>query len=183
MGEQRVLVAFANQAGSTAGIAGSIATVLRRAGLTVECRVASEVEDVTGYDAVILGSGMFVPRRASDGGGFLARHRAALAPKPLWLYCAGPIGRGRCPAGATDAETDECSVVAVGRSVGARGTAIFGPVGLPDDADPMERLAPVNQERVRTWAAEIATELRAPMAKAAARRSRPGRCNPIALAR
>ena len=107
MGDQRVLVAFANRAGSTAGIAGSIATVLRRAGLSVECRLASEVEDVTGYDAVILGSGLYVPRRSSDGGGFLARHRAALATKALWLFCAGPIGRGRGPDGTVGAEPDE----------------------------------------------------------------------------
>jgi menaquinone-dependent protoporphyrinogen oxidase len=180
MGDPRVLVAFANQAGSTAGIAGSIATVLRQAGLAVECRIASEVEDVTGYDAVILGSGLYVPRRSSDGGGFLVRHRAALATKSLWLFCAGPIGRGRGPAG-TDTEPDELSVVAVGRSVGARGTAIFGPVGLPQDADPMERLAPVNQERVRAWASEIAVELRAPVPRAD-RRPHPGRCKPIAIA-
>ena len=55
--------------------------------------------DVTPYAAVILGSGMFVPSRRSDGGGFLARHAAVLAARPVWLFCAGPIGRGRCPAG------------------------------------------------------------------------------------
>ena len=49
--------------------------------------------------AVILGSGVFVPGRRSDGGGFLARHEASLAARPVWLFCAGPIGRGRCPAG------------------------------------------------------------------------------------
>jgi len=181
MGDQRVLVAFANRAGSTAGIAGSIATVLRQAGLAVECRLASEVDDVTPYDAVILGSGLYVPRRASDGGGFLARHRAGLASTALWLFCAGPIGRGRCAGGAAAAEPDDCRVVAVGRSVGARGTALFGPVGLPADADPMERLGPVDQQRVRAWASEIAAELRAP-APQPDRRSPVGRCKPIALA-
>ena len=181
MGDQRVLVAFANRAGSTAGMAGSIASVLRQAGLVVECRLASEVEDVTGYGAVILGSGLYVPHRSSDGGGFLARHRADLATRTLWLFCAGPIGRGRCSAGTAAAEPDEFSVVAVGRAVGARGTAVFGPVGLPEDADPMERLAPVNQERVRAWASEIAAELRAPLPRTG-RRPHLGRCKPIAIA-
>jgi menaquinone-dependent protoporphyrinogen oxidase len=181
MGDQRVLVAFANRAGSTAGIAGSIASVLRQAGLPVDCRLASEIEDLAGYDAVILGSGLYVPHRASDGGGFLARHRAALATRSVWLFCAGPIGRSRGAAGTAAAGSDEPSVAAVGRAVGARGTAIFGPVGLPEDADPMERLAPVNQQRVRAWAAEIAAELRAPVPRAG-RRQPLGRCKPIALA-
>jgi menaquinone-dependent protoporphyrinogen oxidase len=161
MGDKRVLVAFANQAGSTAGIANTIAGVLRRSGYAVDCRVASEVTDLAPYAAVVLGSGVFVPRRRSDGGGFLARHEAALRARSLWLFCAGPIGRGRCPAGTTAAATVDCSVVTVARQVGARGAAVFGPIGLPADADPMEQLAPVNVQRVRAWAAEIAAQLRA----------------------
>lgn len=160
MGDPRVLVAFANQAGSTAGIATAIASVLRRSGFSVDCRLASEVLDVTPYDGVILGSGVFVPRRRSDGGGFLVRHEAALASRSIWLFCAGPIGRGRCRVGTAVAEADDCSVVAVGEAVGARGVAVFGPVGLPTDADPLDSLGPVSTQRVRAWAAEIGEQLR-----------------------
>ena len=172
MGDQRVLVAFANRAGSTAGIAAVIATVLRRAGFSVDCHVASEVTDVTPYSAVILGSGVFVPSRRSDGGGFLTRHEASLAARPVWLFCAGPIGRGRCPDGSAASAAEDCSVVLVARAVGARGAAVFGPIGLPADSDPMERLGPVNTERVRAWAAEIAAA--APGAGGAASRRAAG---------
>jgi len=160
MSDGQVLVAFANQVGSTAGIAATIAGVLRRAGLDVDCRLASEVTDLTPYAAVVLGSGVFVPRRRSDGGGFLARHEAALAGRPLWLFCAGPIGRGRCPAGSSAVRSDDCSVLAVAEAVGARGAAMFGPTELPDDADLIEHLGPVNVQRVRAWAAAIAEQLR-----------------------
>jgi menaquinone-dependent protoporphyrinogen oxidase len=159
MGDQRVLVAFANQAGSTAWIAGVIAAVLVRSGLVVDCRVAREVADVTPYGAVILGSGVFVTGRRSDGGGFLTRHEAALASRPVWLFCAGPIGRGRCVTGTTAGAIDDCSVVTVARDVGARGAAVFGPVGVTGESDAMDRLGPVNLQRVRTWAAEIAADL------------------------
>ncbi len=159
MGDQRVLVAFANQAGSTAGIAGAIATVLVRSGLAVDCRAAGDVVDVSPYSAVILGSGVFVTRRRSDGGGFLARHEAALASRPVWLFCAGPIGRGRCVTGSAASAADECSVVAVARAVGARGAAVFGPIGVAAGSDLIDRLGPVNLQRVRAWAAEIADEL------------------------
>jgi menaquinone-dependent protoporphyrinogen oxidase len=182
MGDQRVLVAFANRAGSTAGIAGAVATVLRRAGFTVDCLVASEVADVTPYAAVILGSGVFIPSRRSDGGGFLARHEGSLASRPLWLFCAGPIGRGRCPAGTAASEAEDCSVALVARAVGARGAAVFGPIGLPADSDPMERLAPVNTERVRAWAGEIVEELRVPVAPRSGGRRTRRHCRHVGVA-
>jgi menaquinone-dependent protoporphyrinogen oxidase len=135
--------------------------------------VASEVTDLTPYSAVILGSGVFVPSRRSDGGGFLTRHEAALEARPVWLFCAGPIGRGRCATGTDASDADDCSVVLVARAVGARGAAVFGPIGLAADSDPVESLGPVNTERVRAWAGEIAAELRRPVAPhRAGRRSR-----------
>jgi menaquinone-dependent protoporphyrinogen oxidase len=172
MSDTRVLVAFANQAGSTAGIATTIAGVLRRSGLIADCRVASEVNDLSPYAAVVLGSGVFVPRRRSDGGGFLVRHAAELEGRPLWLFSAGPIGRGPCAAGSPPTEAGKCSVSAVARAVGARGWAVFGPIGLRADADPLDQLGPVKVQRVRAWAAEIAVGLRAlPEASAEARRA------------
>jgi menaquinone-dependent protoporphyrinogen oxidase len=182
MAEQRVLVAFANQAGSTAGIASAVAAELRRAGLAVDCRLVTDVQDLAPYRAVILGSGVFVPRRRSDGGGFITRHRAELAARRVWLFSAGPIGRGRCQDGGP-APDDECSVVAVGRAVGARGTAVLGPIGLSADADPMEALSPVNHERVRAWAREIAADLRLPGPAAPTRRGPLIRCRPVAAGR
>jgi hypothetical protein len=181
MGDKRVLIAFANQAGSTAGIAATVAGVLRRSGLAVDCRVVSEVDDIAPYAAVVLGSGVFVPGRRSDGGGFLARHAAALEGVPLWLFCAGPIGRGRCAVGTVaGGDDDECSVEAVARAVGARGAAVFGPIGLRAGDDPVEQLGPVNVQRVRVWAAEIAAQLRPPpapersMSRERARHGHPG---------
>jgi len=154
----RVLVAFSNQTGSTAGIAEAITAVLLREGLTVECRQARDVTDVSAYQAVILGSGVFVPSRRSDGGGFLTRHAASLATRPIWLFCAGPIGDGRLSAESVPLPAG-CSVMAVAEGVGARGAAVFGPVGIPAGTDPMERLAPVDLPAVRAWAAQIAAEL------------------------
>jgi menaquinone-dependent protoporphyrinogen oxidase len=155
----RVLVAFASRTGSTAGIAEVIARGLRNAGLEVDCRPAGDVADVTPYDAVVLGSGVFLPHRGSDGGGFLVRHGAVLKSRALWLFCAGPIGRGRDGSGAGSAGSGDCSVAEVARSVGARGCAEFG-TPVPDPgADPVAELAPVDGTSVRAWAREIAGDL------------------------
>ena len=118
---QRVLVAFATRSGSTAGIAQAIAAVLRGAGLAVDSRQAGDVTDLTPYAAVVLGSGVFLPRRRSDGGGFLLRHAPALATRAVWLYCAGPIGRGRGEDGEGSQGSGDLSVAEVAGAAGARG--------------------------------------------------------------
>jgi menaquinone-dependent protoporphyrinogen oxidase len=155
----RVLVAFASRSGSTAGIAEAIAGVLRDAGLEVDSSPAGDIADVTPYDAVVLGSGVFLPHRGSDGGGFLVRHGAILKTRAVWLFCAGPIGRGRAANDAEPAASGDCSVAEVARSVGARGCAEFGTPVPEAGADPVAELAPVDVARVRAWAREIAEAL------------------------
>jgi len=160
MATRRVLVAFSSRTGSTAGAASMIAVELRQAGLAVDLRPAAEVESLSVYDAIVLGSGMFVASRASDGGGFLARFAGAIASRPVWLFCVGPIGRE--PArfeGAPPAPGRECAAVAVGRSIGARGVAAFGTPGLGPEADAVMHLVPVDPADVRAWARVIAVEL------------------------
>jgi menaquinone-dependent protoporphyrinogen oxidase len=164
MSDRQVLVAYANQAGSTAGIADKIASALVDDGLAVDCRPAADVTDLAPYAAIVLGSGVFVPSRRSDGNGFLARHEPDLGGRDVWLFAAGPIGR--CP---DPSEHGDAAVVAVGRAIGARGTAVFGPIGLPDDTDPATQLAdPAGSARVRAWAHDIAAVVLArPIARSA----------------
>ena len=179
MNPNRVLVACSSRSGSTAGAAEAIAGVLRSAGFTADCRAREEVASVTLYRAVVLGSGMFVPSRASDGGGFLERHAAALRGRDVWLFCAGPIGAGAGRSGP-EATPDECAVITVGRAIGARGIAMFGTIGLPAGADPVASLVPADLREVRAWAAEIASQLGTPSPPRAHRRHR---CHGTAAAR
>jgi menaquinone-dependent protoporphyrinogen oxidase len=159
-----VLVVFATQNGSTAGIAEAIACELRAAGFAVECRPASEIDDLAPYRALVLGSGVYVRSRSSDGGGFLARHAGWVAAHPVWLFCSGPIGRG--PAHDAGVRI-EGTVVDVARTIGARGAAAFGAPGVADDSGLDAIGGPIDLPRVRAWAHEIATELgRTPVAAA-----------------
>ena len=157
----RILVAFSSRSGSTAGTAEAIASVLRSAGFLVDCRAKEEVDDVSPYGAVVLGSGVYVPSRASDGGGFLERHGAGLRGRDLWLYSTGPIG-GRAGRGRDCATEDELAAVTVGRVIGARGVAMFGTVGMPVGDDPVAALLPADLREVRSWAADIAAAPGAP---------------------
>ncbi len=156
-----VLVAFACQNGSTAGIAETIATELRAAGFAADCRPVAAVTDLAPYDALVLGSGVFLVRRQSDGGGFLAGHVAELADRAVWLFSAGPIG-GVDAAPADGRAGDEPAVVRVAEAIGARGAARFGTSTLRVAAhDGGLALGDWHElERVRTWARSIASELR-----------------------
>jgi menaquinone-dependent protoporphyrinogen oxidase len=155
-----VLIAFASQQGSTAWVGETICKELCAAGLTVECQPAAAVTDLEPFSAVVLGSGVFLARRATDGGGFITRHREALAQRPVWLFSAGPIG-GTGSASGDDGGCEEAPVVCVARDIGAKGAATFGAGPIVDgteDRDPPGRdwreLA-----RVRAWARTIADEL------------------------
>lgn len=158
-----VLVAFACQNGSTAGIAETIATELRAAGLEADCRPVAAVADLESYDAVVLGSGVFLVRRQSDGGGFIARHADELARRPVWLFSAGPIG-GTDPSRNGDPMGDEPPVVRVAQAIGARGAAAFGTTRL--HVAPHDGGLPLGDwralERVRAWARAIAADLVGP---------------------
>lgn len=90
----RVLVAYATKHGSTAEMAERIGAVLRAAGLETDVLPADEVEDLSGYGAVVLGSGVYYGRWLKPAVRFLKRWRAELEKVPLWVFSSGPTGEG-----------------------------------------------------------------------------------------
>jgi menaquinone-dependent protoporphyrinogen oxidase len=94
-----VLVTAAGKHGATVEIAERVAEVLADRGLEVDLREPREVESVTGYDAVVLGSAVYVGRWVEDARAFVSRHGGELAARPTWLFSSGPIGDPPKPAG------------------------------------------------------------------------------------
>ena len=92
--ENRVLVTYATKHGATAGIAEKIAQVLREAGLAVDLKPAGQVADVTPYQAVVLGSAVYMGRWRKEAAKFLETNEKALAERPVWLFGSGPLGKG-----------------------------------------------------------------------------------------
>jgi menaquinone-dependent protoporphyrinogen oxidase len=87
----RVLVAFATEYGSTQEVAEAIAAALRERGLEADMRRAREVRSLDGYNAVVLGAPLYMFKWHKDALGFLARHRSALAERPVAIFALGPF--------------------------------------------------------------------------------------------
>jgi menaquinone-dependent protoporphyrinogen oxidase len=92
--ETRVLVAYGTKYGATAEIAEKIGQVLQQAGLQADVLPADRARDLSAYQAVVLGSGVYVGRWRKEAAKFLKANEQALAGKPVWLFSSGPTGEG-----------------------------------------------------------------------------------------
>ncbi len=89
-----VLIAYASKYGATTEIAEKIGEVLRQGGLTAEVNAADKVKELSPFQAVILGSAVYVGRWRKQAVKFLQANEKALAEKPVWIFSSGPSGEG-----------------------------------------------------------------------------------------
>jgi menaquinone-dependent protoporphyrinogen oxidase len=87
-----VLVAYATDHGSTRGIAARIADRLRERGLDATARAVTDVLEVAGYEAVILGSAIHGGKWLPEGRQFADRNAASLRERPVWLFSVSTVG-------------------------------------------------------------------------------------------
>lgn len=85
----RVLVAYASADGSTAEVADRIADCLTRNGLEVSCAPVGDAGDLSGFDAVVLGSAIHARQWLDEATTFVNTHRAALHRQPLYTFSVG----------------------------------------------------------------------------------------------
>jgi menaquinone-dependent protoporphyrinogen oxidase len=86
-----VLVAAASRHGATQGIAERIGAELAERGVEVEVKRLDDVEDLAGYDAFVLGSGIYLGNWMKPARRFLDAHAAELRQRPTWLFASGSI--------------------------------------------------------------------------------------------
>jgi menaquinone-dependent protoporphyrinogen oxidase len=92
--ENRVLVAYGTKYGGTAEIAEKIGQQLGEAGLRAEVLPADRVGDIASYQAVVLGSAVYMGRWRKEAAKFLQTNEAELAGRPVWIFSSGPTGEG-----------------------------------------------------------------------------------------
>jgi menaquinone-dependent protoporphyrinogen oxidase len=156
---QTVLVAHASKHGATAEIAAAVAQVLNASGLSAACIEAEDVGTLTGYDAVVLGSAVYMKRWRPQARRFLRRHSGALATRPFWVFSSGPVGD---PAKDNPAWSEPRRTIARAVELGARDHKVFGGVaqGAMAKNVPDEYRDRRDWDEIRAWAEEIAAQLR-----------------------
>jgi menaquinone-dependent protoporphyrinogen oxidase len=162
----RVLVSAASKYGATSEIGEAIAGVLRARGLDVTVAQPDDVRNIDWYDAIVLGSAVYMGQWLKPAKRLVARHREELASRTVWLFSSGPIGD---PAMPKDEAVDIGDMV---RVTAARGHRTFaGKLARADLSFPEKALVTALRAQegdfrdwsdVEDWAAQIAEELMSP---------------------
>jgi menaquinone-dependent protoporphyrinogen oxidase len=161
-----VLVAYASKRGSTAEIAETVAATLRREGFGVCLERAGEVRNLERFDAVVLGSAVYMKRWRGDARDFLKKHRKALRQTPFWVFSSGPVGD---PAQDNAEWMEPPKLAGKIEELGGRGHVVFGgrvptePRGMMERAmvegTPKEYRDRRDWDEIRTWAKQVASDL------------------------
>ena len=87
--KNKVLVAYATKAGSTAEIAQEIGKILRHAGHTVEVKRVEEIRDIMEYKAAVIGSPIHAKAWMPEAVEFVQTYRHALSKIPVAYFTSG----------------------------------------------------------------------------------------------
>jgi menaquinone-dependent protoporphyrinogen oxidase len=161
-----VLVAYASKRGSTREIAETVAATLRREGMGVCLEPTGEVRSLDRYDAVVLGSAVYMERWRGDARDFLKKHRKALRQMPFWAFSSGPVGN---PADDDADWLQPPKLVEKIEDLGGRGHVVFGgrvptePQGKIEKAmvemTPKEYRDRRDWDEIRAWTKQVASAL------------------------
>lgn len=89
--DKRVLVVYATRSGCTEGVAERIGETLVHLGFDVETVSADQAGDPSGFDAVIVGSGVRAGLWHGSAKSWVAKHQESLRAMPVALYTCGLV--------------------------------------------------------------------------------------------
>jgi menaquinone-dependent protoporphyrinogen oxidase len=161
-----VLVAYASRHGATREIAEAIAAELSELGAEAIARDAADVDDLRPFDAVVLGSAVYVGSWLEPARKLVELHGDQLSSRRTWIFSSGPIGEPPKPDAAKAVQVD--AIVERVRPEEHRlfaGKIDESKLGFGERAVMHAVRAAEGDFRdwdeIRRWAAEIASALRA----------------------
>ena len=160
----KVLVSVASGHGASFEIAEEISATLAGAGFQTDVLPPDAVTSLEGYDAVILGSSVYVGHWMDAALNLAERFSREITTIPVWLFSSGPVGHEPKP---DDEPVDVAELVA---TTGAREHRVFAGqvdrsrLGLGEKVLLTAVRAPEGDFRpwdeIRAWAVEIAAALK-----------------------
>lgn len=166
-----VLVVHATQMGSTAEIAHAVADGLTARGLESVIFSAEAAPAPDRFDAVVVGSAIYLGHWLPHATDYLRDHRGALTRRPVFLFQSGPCGE--------DAESAQVKVpgriARLSRAIGCQPPVTFG--GVLEKSRAVGRLSRWMADgafagdyrdwgRIAAWADLVADQLGTPPATA-----------------
>lgn len=161
----RVLVSVASKHGATEEIGEAIAAAITEEGIEAQVQAPERVATLDGFDAVIVGSGVYAGHWLEAARRFIERHGAALRERPVWLFSSGPLGDPLAPI------AEAVDVAPLVETTAARGHRVFAGKLAREELGFGERAlvkmvhAPYGDYRnwpeIGAWAREIADSLKA----------------------
>jgi menaquinone-dependent protoporphyrinogen oxidase len=94
----KVLVCVSSKYGATDEIAQAIAGVLAGKGLEVSVVPPGQASAIEEFDAVVLGSAVYLGQWLKPARELAERSADVLATRPVWLFSSGPVGEPPKPA-------------------------------------------------------------------------------------
>ncbi len=94
----KVLVTVSSKHGSTEEIGRAIADSLRAADIEVDAVAPESVASLDGYDAVVVGSALYMGRWMGPARDFVQSHADELRRRAVWLFSSGPVTGAEDPA-------------------------------------------------------------------------------------
>ena len=165
----QVLVAYATKYGGTAEIAEEIGQVLRGAGLRADVLPTDRVSELSAYQAVVLGSAVYIGRWRKEATKFLKANEKVLAEQRVWLFSSGPTNEGD-PVEVLDGWRFPASLQPVADRIQPRDIAVFHGVLDEKNLNFLEKWmlknvkAPLGDFRdwdaITAWATDIADQLK-----------------------
>ena len=160
----KILVTAASRHGSTKEIASLIAGLLEDAGLEADVREPDDVMSLAGYDAAVIGSGVYLGRWLDPARQMIERCRGEFAGRRVWLFSCGPLGDPAKPdGGPADGEALQVATGAIEHRV-FPGRLVKVDLGFAEKVIVAGVRAPYGDYRpwddITTWARAIANRLR-----------------------
>ena len=159
----KVLVCAASKYGATSEIAQAVADVLAGKDLQVTVAPPDQVGAIEEFDAVVLGSAVYMGQWMKPVRELAERQAAALAARPVWLFSSGPVGD---PAKPAENPVDVSKILEATKARDHRvftGRLVRKHLSFPDRAMASAIRAQEgdfrNWDEIRAWATSIAGTL------------------------
>jgi menaquinone-dependent protoporphyrinogen oxidase len=159
----KILIVYGSKMEGTAGIASMLGNALLSCGVHADVLRAEDAVPPRGYDAVIVGSGLYAARWRHPARQFVARNTKALLEVPTWFFSSGPLD----DSARTQDIPPTRQVARLMSRAGARGHITFGGRLLPDARGfPASSMARTHAgdwrdpEQIKAWVRRIVEELR-----------------------